>query len=193
GCDLRRSLREGKEGNLVVFLVDASGSMGARRRMATVKTAVLSLLLDAYQRRDKVAAVTFARDHAQLLLPPTGSVELARARLDAAATGGRTPLAEGLTAAHDLIRRERAKDPMRRPLLVVLTDGRATHGPNALPRARGAAARLAGLGVTSVVLDCESPRGVRLRLAADLATVLGARLLPLAEVDLAAETRPGAA
>ena len=57
----------------------------------------------------------------------------------------------------------------------------------------GAAARLAGLGVTSVVLDCESPRGVRLRLAADLATVLGARLLPLGEVDLAAETRLGAA
>lgn len=74
---------------------------------------------------------------------------------------------------------------MRRPLLVVLTDGRATHGPDALPRARAAAARVAGLGVTSVVLDCEPPRGVRLRLAADLAAVLGARLLPLDEADLA--------
>ncbi len=190
GIDLRRSLRDGKEGNLVVFCVDASGSMGARKRMTQVKTAVLSLLVDAYQRRDKVAVVTFARDHGQILLPATASVELARARLDAAATGGRTPLAEGLTVAGDLVRRERAKDPMRRPLLVVLTDGRATHGPDAIPRSRAAAARIAGMGVTSVVLDCESPRGVRLHLARDLAAVLGARLLPLADIDLAATARP---
>lgn len=81
--------------------------------MTQVKTAVLSLLVDAYQRRDKVAVVTFSRDRGQILLPATGSVELARARLDAAATGGRTPLAEGLTVAGDLLRRERAKDPMR--------------------------------------------------------------------------------
>ena len=195
GIDLRRSLREGKEGNLVVFCVDASGSMGARKRITQVKTAVLSLLVDAYQRRDKVAVVTFSRDRGQILLPATGSVELARARLDAAATGGRTPLAEGLTVAGDLLRRERAKDPMRRPLLVVLTDGRATHGPDALARSRSAAARIAGMGVTSVVLDCESPRGVRLHLARDLAAVLGARLLPLAEIDLAATAtrHPGAA
>ena len=186
GADLRRSLREGKEGNLVVFCVDASGSMGARRRMTQVKTAVLSLLLDAYQRRDKVAVVTFAGDRGQVLLPATGSVELARTRLDAAATGGRTPLAEGLTVAAELVRRERAKDPMRRPLLVVLTDGRATHGPDAVARSRAAAARIAGMGVTSVVLDCESPRGLRLHLARELAAVLGARLLPLDEIDLAA-------
>lgn len=190
GIDLRRSLREGKEGNLVVFCVDASGSMGARKRMTQVKTAVLSLLVDAYQRRDKVAVVTFARDHGQILLPATASVELARARLDAAATGGRTPLAEGLTVAADLVRRERAKDPMRRPMLVVLTDGRATHGPDAIARSRAAAARIAGMGVTSVVLDCESPRGVRLHLARDLAAVLGARLLPLEDIDLAATARP---
>lgn len=195
GVDLRRSLREGKEGNLVVFCVDASGSMGARRRMTQVKTAVLSLLVDAYQRRDKVAVVTFSRDRGQILLPATGSVELARARLDAAATGGRTPLAEGLSVAGGLLRRECAKDPMRRPLLVVLTDGRATHGPHALARSRAAAARIAGMGVTSVVLDCESPRGVRLHLARDLAVVLGAKLLPLDEIDLASTTtrRPGAA
>ncbi|WP_226344887.1 VWA domain-containing protein [Agilicoccus flavus] len=190
GSDLRRSLREGKEGNLVVFCVDTSGSMGARRRMADVKTAVLSLLVDAYQRRDKVAVVTFARGAAQVLLPPTGSVEMGRARLDAARTGGRTPLAEGLTAAADLIRREKARDPLRRPLLVVLTDGRATHGANAVARSRAAAARIAGMGVSSVVLDCESPRGVRLHLARDLAGVLGARLLPLDEVDLASAARP---
>lgn len=195
GIDLRRSLREGKEGNLVVFCVDASGSMGARKRMTQVKTAVLSLLVDAYQRRDKVAVVTFSRDRGQILLPATGSVELARARLDAAATGGRTPLAEGLTVAGDLLRRERAKDPMRRPLLVVLTDGRATHGPDALGRSRSAAARIAGMGVSSVVLDCESPRGVRLHLARDLAAILGATLLPLEEIDLAstATPHPGAA
>ncbi|MES9542500.1 VWA domain-containing protein, partial [Actinomadura sp. NPDC000600] len=94
--DLREAVREGREGNLVLFVVDASGSMAARRRMETVKTAVLSLLLDAYQRRDKVGLITFRGRAADLVLPPTSSVEAGAARLRALATGGRTPLAAGL-------------------------------------------------------------------------------------------------
>ncbi|MEU6642468.1 magnesium chelatase subunit D family protein [Saccharomonospora sp. NPDC046836] len=186
--DLRYALREGKEGNLVLFCVDASGSMGARSRMGEVKAAVLSLLLDAYQRRDKVGLVTFRAGVAELALPPTISVEAAAARLEALPTGGRTPLAEGLLRAAEVLRVEALRDPRRRPLLVVVTDGRATSGQDALARAHAAAALVAGTGVTSVVLDCESGR-MRLGLAAELATRLGADHVPLGEVAAEALTR----
>ncbi|WP_409485536.1 VWA domain-containing protein [Arsenicicoccus dermatophilus] len=190
--DLRRSVRRGKEGNLVVFVVDTSGSMGARERVREVKTACVSLLLDAYQRRDKVAVVTFAGRRASLVLPPTTSVELAERLLAQVPTGGRTPLAEGLQSAYDVVLRERAKDPHRRALLVVLTDGRAsTGGRQALPRAHRVAEGIARTGVASVVIDCEQSRaGFRLGLARDLAGHLGAELLDLG--DLAAEQLSGA-
>ncbi len=93
--DLRQATREGREGNLVLFVVDASGSMAARQRMSAVKGAVLSLLLDAYQRRDKVGLVTFRGREAEVALPPTSSVDAAAARLESLPTGGRTPLAAG--------------------------------------------------------------------------------------------------
>ncbi|MGI5047575.1 putative cobaltochelatase, partial [Streptomyces sp. JAC25] len=126
--DLRQATREGREGNLVLFVVDASGSMAARQRMSAVKGAVMSLLLDAYQRRDKVGLVTFRGKDAEVALPPTSSVDAAAARLESLPTGGRTPLAAGLLKAHDVLRVERLRDPSRRPLLVVVTDGRATGG-----------------------------------------------------------------
>ncbi|NKQ54084.1 putative cobaltochelatase [Amycolatopsis sp. K13G38] len=177
--DLRYALREGNEGNLVLFCVDASGSMGARARMREVKAAVLSLLLDAYQRRDKVGLVTFRANGADLALPPTISVEDAAARLEALPTGGRTPLAEGLLEAARVLRVESVRDPRRRPLLVVVTDGRATSGADAVRRAQAAAGLLAG--VTAVVMDCETGR-MRLGLAAELAEHLGAEHVPLGEV-----------
>ncbi|TQS29208.1 VWA domain-containing protein [Microbispora sp. KK1-11] len=181
--DLREPVREGREGNLVLFVVDASGSMGARRRMTAVKTAVLSLLLDAYQRRDKVGLVVFRGAGAMVALPPTSSVEAGAARLRTLPTGGRTPLAEGLATAADVLRVERLRDPDRRPLLVVVTDGRATSGGDVTR----AAAALAG--VTSVVVDCESGP-VRLGMAQALAVRLGARLLPLESLgDLVRDRR----
>ncbi|AIG79038.1 Hypothetical protein AJAP_31080 [Amycolatopsis japonica] len=186
--DLRFARREGREGNLVLFCVDASGSMGARQRMREVKTAVLSLLLDAYQRRDKVGLVTFRASGAELALPPTISVDAAASRLDGLATGGRTPLAEGLLEAARVLRIEAVRDPLRRPLLVVVTDGRATSGADAVQRARQAAGLLAG-NVTSIVMDCESGK-MRLGLAAELAEHLGAEHVPVAEV--AADTLAGA-
>ncbi|MCR6488817.1 putative cobaltochelatase [Amycolatopsis sp. OK19-0408] len=185
--DLRFALREGREGNLVLFCVDASGSMGAKARMREVKSAVLSLLLDAYQRRDKVGLVTFRGNAAELALPPTISVDAAASRLEGLPTGGRTPLAEGLLEAARVLRVEEIRDPRRRPLLVVVTDGRATSGPDAVARAQAAAGLLAG--VTAVVMDCESGK-MRLGLAADLAAHLGAEHVPLGEV--AAESLAGA-
>jgi magnesium chelatase subunit D len=170
--DLREAVREGRESNLVLFAVDASGSMAARQRMSAVKGAVLSLLLDAYQRRDKVGLVTFRRADAEVALPPTSSVEAAAARLGSLPTGGRTPLAAGLLRAREVLRVERLRDPARRPLLVAVTDGRATGGPEPVARARQAARLLAGDGVAAVVVDCESGP-VRLGLAGELAAELG--------------------
>ena len=171
--DLRRPITEGRESNLVLFAVDASGSMAARRRMEAVKTAILSLLLDAYQRRDKVGLVTFRGDAATLALPPTSSVDTAARRLDALPAGGRTPLAEGLLCAAETLRIERVKDARRRPLLVVVTDGRATYGPDPVGRSRQAADHLRRLGIASIVVDCESGR-FRLGLAESLSVHLGA-------------------
>ena len=113
--DLRETVRVGREGNLVLFAVDASGSMAAGHRMRAVKGAVLSLLLDAYQRRDKVGLVTFRGAAAELALPPTSSVEAGARRLAVLPTGGRTPLAAGLTLAARVLRAERLRDPDRRP------------------------------------------------------------------------------
>ena len=126
--DLRHAQREGREGNLVLFCVDASGSMAARRRMTAVTGAVAALLRDAYQRRDKVGVVTFRGSGAVVALPPTTSVHTAHHRLADLRTGGRTPLADGLRTARRVLRAERVRDPRRRGLLIVLTDGRATVG-----------------------------------------------------------------
>jgi len=179
--DIRRAIREGREGNLVIFVVDASGSMAARDRMAAVGGATLSLLRDAYQRRDKVAVITFRQRDARLLLPPTSSAHIAGRRLARFDTGGKTPLAEGLLAARELIVRERARDRARRPLVVVLTDGRATAGPDPLGRSRIAAARLLAEGAAAVVVDCETSH-VRLGLARQLARQLGAPTVRLEQL-----------
>ncbi|WP_055621375.1 putative cobaltochelatase [Streptomyces sp. JHA19] len=179
--DLRQATREGREGNLVLFVVDASGSMAARQRMSAVKGAVLSLLLDAYQRRDKVGLVTFRGSAAEVALPPTSSVDAAAARLETLPTGGRTPLAAGLLRAHEVLRVERLRDPARRPLVVLVTDGRATGGPEPVALAGRAARLFAADGVASVVVDCESGP-VRLGLAGQLAGELGGTAVTLDEL-----------
>jgi magnesium chelatase subunit D len=179
--DVRHAVREGREGNLVIFVVDASGSMAARDRMSAVSGAALSLLRDAYQRRDKVAVITFRQSDARLLLPPTSSVHIAGRRLARFDTGGKTPLAQGLLAARDVVIREKARDRARRSLVVVLTDGRATGGPDPLGRTREAAARLVAEGAAAVVVDCETSY-VRLGLAEQLAGYLGAPAVRLAQL-----------
>ncbi|WP_327322788.1 putative cobaltochelatase [Streptomyces sp. NBC_01210] len=179
--DLRQANREGREGNLVLFVVDASGSMAARQRMSAVKGAVLSLLLDAYQRRDKVGLITFRGKDAEVALPPTSSVDAAAARLQTLPTGGRTPLAAGLLKAHDVLRVERMRDPSRRPLLVVVTDGRATGGVDPVALASRAARLHSAEGTAAIVVDCESGP-VRLGLSSTLAVDLGGTAVTLDEL-----------
>jgi magnesium chelatase subunit D len=175
--DLREKVREDREGNLILFVVDASGSMAARRRMSAVKGAILSLLADAYQRRDKVGLVSFRGEGAQLLLPPTSSVELAAPRLEELPTGGRTPLAAGLEKAAEVLKRAELQDAERRSLLVLLTDGRATAGPDPCRAAAG----LRALGVASVVVDTEEGY-VRLGMAGEVAGALDGRCLRLEDL-----------
>ncbi|HEX6402102.1 MAG TPA: magnesium chelatase subunit D family protein [Pseudonocardiaceae bacterium] len=168
--DVRLAVREGRESNLVLFTVDASGSMAARSRMSAVSGAVLSLLLDAYQRRDKVGLISFRGAEAQVVLPPTSAVDAAVARLRSLRTGGRTPLAAGLLCAARVLAAERLRDPARRALLVVLTDGRATYG--GMDAAMAAAALLRRDGVASIVVDCESGP-IRLGLPDRIAIAMG--------------------
>ncbi|WP_033337578.1 VWA domain-containing protein [Catenuloplanes japonicus] len=177
--DLREAVHVGREANLVLFVVDASGSMAARQRMRTVKTAVLSLLRDAYQRRDRIGMITFRGGEATTVLPPTSSHEVGVARLAELRTGGRTPLAAGLRSAATVIAAERRRDPRRRPLLVVVTDGRATSGPDPLTVTPALA------GTASVVVDCESGP-VRLGLARRLAGALAADWMPLDRLSASA-------
>ncbi|MGH3789695.1 MAG: magnesium chelatase subunit D family protein [Pseudonocardiaceae bacterium] len=179
-ADVRRAVREGRESNLVLFAVDASGSMAARARMSAVTGAVLSLLRDAYQRRDKVGLISFRGTEAQVVLPPTSAVDAAAARLRTLRTGGRTPLAAGLLRSAQVLAAERLRDPTRRALLVVLTDGRATHG--GMDAALAASGLLRRDRVASIVVDCESGP-VRLGLPSRFAVAMGGACVRLAELS----------
>jgi len=183
--DLRSAVHEGRESNLVLFAVDTSGSMAAKARMSAVTGAVLALLRDAYQRRDQVGVITFRGADAEVALPPTSSIDAAVRRLSGLRTGGRTPLAEGLLRVRKVLAVQRLRDPLRRPLVVVLTDGRATSaapGHDPVADALRAAALLAADRVASVTVDCEHGP-VRLGLAARLADALGGACLSLPELS----------
>ena len=123
--DFRYKIREKRIGNLLLFLVDASGSMGARGRMAASKGAVMSLLLDAYQKRDKVAMISFRGQEAVVNLPITGSVEIAGKLLAEMRVGGRTPLAAGLVGTYEQLRNYLIREPAGRPIVIIITDGKA--------------------------------------------------------------------
>lgn len=181
-ADVQWAIREGREGNLVIFVVDASGSMAARQKMSAVSGATLSLLRDAYQRRDKVAVITFRGQEATTLLAPTSSTHIAGRKLQQFDTGGKTPLAQGLLAARDLVARERGRDPHRRALVVVLTDGRATGGPDPLGRTRRAAGMVRAEQVACVVIDCETSF-VRMDFAVTLAQQLDAPVIQLDQLN----------
>ena len=203
--DVRDKVRETKTGSLILFVVDASGSMGAQRRMVAVKGAILSLLLDAYQRRDRVGLIAFRATSAQVVLPPTPSVDLAHSLLSEMPTGGRTPLSRGLLLAMEVIEAERQKDRNVLPLLVVLTDGRANvamgsagaapelaaQGGTSLPiaEARAMAAAIKEQRISSVVVDTETDF-LRLGLAQPIAEAMGAPCIKLEELhsDSLAET-----
>ncbi len=173
-ADLRQKVRVRKTRNAVCFVVDASWSMAAEERMRATKSAVLSLLRDAYQRRDQVGLVSFQRDYATLLLPLTNSIELAQKHLQTMPTGGKTPLSRGLMLGYEVLERARKRDPEVIPLLVLLTDGQANVAMGDLPpqaESYALADFVATQSIRSVVIDTEHPifeRGLARQLAQHL-------------------------
>ncbi|MBN1484539.1 MAG: putative cobaltochelatase [Chloroflexia bacterium] len=156
--DLCQKVRLRRARNVILFVVDASWSMAAEARMEATKGAILSLLLDAYQRRDRVGLVVFQRESARLLLTPTNSVDLARQRLENLPTGGKTPLSEGLLLAYQVLEQIRHQDREAMPLLVLLTDGQGNVSMTDLPpqeEARRVARQIGRRGIRCVVIDTE--------------------------------------
>ena len=182
--DIRDKVRESMSGSLVLFVVDASGSMGAQRRMVAVKGAIMSLLLDAYQRRDRVGLISFKGTRAELLLPPTNSVDLAKIHLQDMPTGGRTPLSAGLFKALEIIETERIKDRDVLPLLVLLSDGRgnvALGHDSPLDEAYAGAGIIGEEKIPSVVVDTESGF-LKLGMVQPVAEAMGAQYLKLEDL-----------
>ncbi|HEY7200030.1 MAG TPA: VWA domain-containing protein, partial [Candidatus Dormibacteraeota bacterium] len=154
--DLHQKVRERKVGNLIVFVVDASASMDAEQRMAATKGAILSLLQDAYVRRDRVAVVVFKNRSAEVVLRPTSSVSLAQRRLERLSVGGTTPLTHGLMAGYKVIRSELTRDPSVRPLLVLISDGRGNISmfkEEPLVEAQKVAALISAEKIEALVID----------------------------------------
>ncbi len=179
--DIQEATREQRAGNLILMVVDASGSMGAKERMSAAKGAVLGLLTDAYQRRDRVALIAFRGAEAEIILRPTGSIEIARARLADLPSGGATPLASGLDTALRVAQGSTG-DQQLDPLIVLITDGRATGEPDAFDRAQKAAARIRSAAIPCVVIDAETD-SPRLGLAGSIATTLDAPCLSLRALE----------
>lgn len=175
--DIRRKEREKRTGNIFLFLVDASGSMGARERMKAVKGVVFKMLADAYQKRDRVGMIAFRRDRAEVLLPITRSIEFAQKKLAALPTGGKTPLAQGLIKAEDMLDRLYKQDPLQDPVLILITDGRATNSLNKntdpVRDALSEAERIGHRHMPIAVIDTESSF-IKLGLAKELAQKMGA-------------------
>jgi len=156
--DLRQKVRVRRARNVVLFVVDASWSMAAEDRMEATKGAILSLLMDAYQRRDRVGLVVFQKEQAQLLLPPTNSIDMARRRLEHIPTGGKTPLSRGLLLGYRVLEQVRRQDAESMPLLVLITDGQGNVSMTDLPPQEEAcrvAEQIGRRGIRCVVIDTE--------------------------------------
>jgi magnesium chelatase subunit D len=182
--DIRKKIREKKIGNLVLFVVDASGSMGAQQRMVASKGAVVSMLMDAYQKRDRVGLIAFKGEGAELILPPTSSVELAQKYLQELPTGGKTPLSHGLMKGYETIQAELRKDPDTCPFMVLISDGRANvsmDGEPPVQETKTIASLFRKEGIQSAVIDTENSM-VKFGLAQEISSALGARYMALEEL-----------
>jgi len=182
--DLQRKVRVRRASNLILFVVDASWSMAAAERMEATKGAIMSLLVDAYQRRDQVGMVVFQKDRARVALPPTNSVELAQKALVNVPVGGKTPLSSGLLTAYNVIMAARRRDPETRPLMILLTDGAGNVSMTGMP-AQEEALRMADLfkqaKIRTVTINMEHHAFDR-GLAQQLADALGGPCYNLPEL-----------
>jgi magnesium chelatase subunit D len=156
--DLQRKVRVRKAANLILFVVDASWSMAVAERMSATKGAILSLLTDAYQRRDRVGLIVFQKDRAITVLPPTNSVQLAQKALQDIPVGGKTPLSAGLSLAYEVLRQQITLHPDVMPLLILLTDGAGNVSMGDLPpqeESHLVADLIRETGIRSIVINME--------------------------------------
>lgn len=182
--DLQRKVRVRRAANLILFVVDASWSMAVAERMSATKGAILSLLTDAYQRRDRVGLIVFQKDRALTILPPTNSVQLAQKALADIPVGGKTPLSAGLRLAYELFQQERIAHPDVLPLLILLTDGAGNVSMSHLPpqeEAHAIADLIHQANVRAVVINMEHAAFDQ-GLATGLADHLGGPCYTLAEL-----------
>ena len=184
--DIRSKVREKRTGNIFLFVVDASGSMGARERMKTVKGVIFKILLEAYQKRDRVGMIAFRKSHAEVLLPVTRSVDFAQKKLASMPTGGKTPLAKGLLKTEDVLDMIYRQDAQQDPVVLLITDGRATSpiekGGDAVADAMGEATRIGKRGLPIAVIDTENGF-VKLGLAKKLAREMNAAYFAMDKLD----------
>jgi magnesium chelatase subunit D len=183
--DVREKVRERRLSNLIVFVLDTSGSMGVENHMVMTKGAILSLLTDAYQKRDRIALVTFHGSNAEVLLSPTSSVQRAERMLRQLPTGGRTPLADGLRLAEELLTKERDRDSAVLPMVIVVSDGRANvalHGNDPIEDVRTMAQKLRQMHINTMVVDTEAEH-FRIGLASRLAEWLGGPCYRIEQLD----------
>ncbi len=156
--DLREKVRVRRSANLILFVVDASWSMAVSERMEATKGAIMSLLTDAYQRRDRVGLIVFHKNDSTLVLPPTNSVPLAKKALMDIAVGGKTPLSAGLMMAYEVLKRESITHPDVMPLMILLTDGAGNVSITNLPpqeEAHRIATMINDAEIRSVVINME--------------------------------------
>lgn len=182
--DLREKVREKRQGRNILFLVDGSGSIGAQRRMVAVKGAILSMLRDAYQKRDSIGMAVFRTDHAEEVLPLTRSILKAYHVLSEIPTGGRTPLTHGLIKGHEILREHISRDSS--PVMVILSDGRCnvpyTAGEKPLDEMFNTARALSDSGIRFIVIDTECGR-LRFGMALDLCRALNGTYLKLEDLN----------
>ncbi len=182
--DLQKKVRVRRAANLVLFVVDASWSMAAAERIEATKGAVLSLLHDAYQRRDQVGLIVFQREEARIVLPPTSSVELANQALRNVPVGGKTPLSAGLLAAFRVCTAAVRRNPEIKPLIIILTDGAGNVSVTGMPpqeEARRMAMMIHDAHYRTVIINMEHPAFDR-GLAQDLANFIGGPCYTLPEL-----------
>lgn len=179
--DIRVKVRERRTGTSILFVVDSSGSMGVKKRMEAVKGAIMSLLKDAYEKRDRVGLVAFRKDCAEELLPITRSIDLAQKKLEKLTTGGKTPLAAGIEKAYNIIKKELKKDEKVVPLILFLSDGKANYsisGKDPIKESLELAQKIKKENIRTIVIDTEKGF-IKLEMAKTLSEALGAEYYKL--------------
>ena len=191
GQDIREKERIRKVSSVVLFVVDASGSMGAARRMESAKGAILSMLMDSYQKRDKIGLLAFRGEDSQVLMQPSSSVDLAMSRLSELPTCGKTPLSAGLSKGLQALKSEIKKDKEAKPIMVLISDGRANVAivlnGNVKKELMEISEETRQVRVHTIVIDTETAGSsfldMKLGYCKDIAEASGGRYYPLSDLS----------